>query len=249
MDASTADRYLARIGATRAPASPEALRALQAAHLRTVPFENLSIHLPEPVVLTQPELVEKIVGRRRGGFCYELNGLFAALLRALGYRVTLLQARVPSNQGPAIPFDHLTLRVDLDEPWLVDVGFGKFAQHPLRLDERGPQQDPDGVYTIADVEYGDLFVRREDEPEFIIDRRPRDIAEFAPTCWWHTTSPKSHFTKSPVCSMPVDDGRVTLKGRTLIRTTGGERTERELTEGEARAAYRDIFGFELSRIP
>lgn len=249
MDAPTADRYLARIGATRAPAGVEALRALQVAHLHAVPFENLSIHLPEPVVLTQPALVEKIVDRRRGGFCYELNGLFAALLRALGYRVTLLQARVPSNRGPAIPFDHLTLRVDLDEPWLVDVGFGKFAQHPLRLDERGPQRDPDGVYTVSEVEYGDLEVRREGEPEFIVDPRPRDIAEFVPTCWWHTTSPKSHFTKNPVCSMPDGDGRVTLKGRTLIRTKGDDRTERELTEDEARAAYQEIFGFELSRIP
>ncbi|HEY1176745.1 MAG TPA: arylamine N-acetyltransferase [Phytomonospora sp.] len=246
MDAPTADRYLARIGATREAPSPDALRALQRAHLHTVPFENLSIHLPEPVDLAEPALVGKIVDRRRGGFCYELNGLFAALLRHLGYRVTHLQART-SPQG--FPFDHLTLRVDLDEPWLVDVGFGTFAHHPLRIDSREPQHDPDGVYTVSDADHGDFAVRKAGELEFIADRRPRALAEFVPTCWWHTTSPKSHFTKNPVCSMPVDGGRVTLKGRTLIRTSGDARTEETLTDSDVLAACRDIFGFELSRMP
>ncbi|MEV0647611.1 arylamine N-acetyltransferase [Phytomonospora sp. NPDC050363] len=251
MDAATADRYLARIGAARAPhRSPEALRDLQVAHLHTVPFENLSIHLGEPVDLDEDALVDKIVTRRRGGFCYELNGLFAALLRSLGYRVTLMQARVPGNNGPAIPFDHLTLRVDLDEPWLVDVGFGKFTQHPLRIDERGEQVDPDGAYTVAEVEYGDFEVRREGACEFIVDPRPRKIAEFVPTCWWHQTSPKSHFTKGDVCSMPVDGGRVTLRKGQLIRTAGDERTV-ETFDGDAEllAAYRSIFGIELPRLP
>src|SRR6266436_9958960 len=92
--------YLQRLSYTGAIApSAETLRLLQLAHLRAVPFENLSIHSGEPVVLDDRALFEKIVGRRRGGFCYELNGLFAALLRALGFQVTTLSAGVAHAGG------------------------------------------------------------------------------------------------------------------------------------------------------
>src|SRR5271154_1096827 len=123
LDDGWTDDYLARLGLKRpASADLEALRQLQRAHLLAVPFENLSIHLGEPIVLDQAALVAKVVQRRRGGFCYELNGAFAALLTALGYRVSMLSARVFGAGGlPSPPFDHLTLRVDLTEPWLVDV--------------------------------------------------------------------------------------------------------------------------------
>jgi N-hydroxyarylamine O-acetyltransferase len=121
--------YLARIGVTRpVSADLQALRDLQAAHLLAVPFENLSIHLGEPIVLDQAALVTKVARMRRGGFCYELNGAFAGLLTALGFRVSLLSARVFGEGGqPGPPFDHMTLRVDLAEPWLADVRFGPFA--------------------------------------------------------------------------------------------------------------------------
>src|SRR5918995_2554428 len=110
------DAYLERID-YRGPLAPtaETLRRLHVAHLLAVPFENLSIHAGEPVVLDDEALFEKIVARRRGGFCYELNGLFAWLLRALGFRVTMLSARVV-NRGVVGPeYDHLTLQVDLAE--------------------------------------------------------------------------------------------------------------------------------------
>src|SRR3569833_2383178 len=94
------DAYLERIGAARSPG----LAALHRLHQTAVPFENLSIHLGEPVPLTPEDLYDKIVSRRRGGFCYELNGLFALLLENLGHEVTRLAARVAG--GP--PFDHLT---------------------------------------------------------------------------------------------------------------------------------------------
>src|ERR1043166_8591573 len=130
--------YLDRIN-YRGPLNVDAetLRQLQVAHLRSVPFENLSIHAHEPIVLDDESLYDKIVERRRGGFCYELNGLFAALLTALGHRVELLSARVWGGGGYGPPFDHMALRVDGD--FLVDVGFGRFAEFPLRLDDRGDQ--------------------------------------------------------------------------------------------------------------
>ena len=103
MTDSWVDAYLDRIGAER-PARPdgEALRDLHVRHLRTVPFENLSIHLGEDIVLDEDRLVAKVVDRRRGGFCYELGGAFGALLTALGYEVTPLAARVFGDGGPGM---------------------------------------------------------------------------------------------------------------------------------------------------
>ncbi|MBO1413971.1 arylamine N-acetyltransferase [Streptomyces sp. FH025] len=232
--------------------SPEALARLQLAHLRTVPFENLSIHLGEPVVLDPRALLAKVVTRRRGGFCYELNGAFAELLTSLGYRVSLLAGRVYDGERPGPPFDHLALRVDLDEPWLVDVGFGRFSRHPLRLDERGEQHDAHGTFTIAPVGgHGDLDVLMNGEPQYRLGLRPYERDDFRPTCWWQTTSPDSHFTRSTTCSMlTADGGRVTLSGNRLITTTpAGERTESTLTDDEALAAYHTHFGIRLDRLP
>src|ERR1051325_2140988 len=105
MDHTQAAAYLARIGAEPGPATAETLHALQLAHLTTVPFENLSIHLGEPIPLTEDALYDKIVERRRGGFCYEVNGLFAALLTHLGYSLTMHEVRVYWNGrvGAAVP--------------------------------------------------------------------------------------------------------------------------------------------------
>lgn len=252
MDESRITRYLDRLGVAR-PAEPDvqSLRALQLAHLRAVPFESLSIHLGEPISLGSDALFDKVVDRRRGGFCYELNGLFAELLTALGYRVTLLAARVFNGGVPGPLFDHLALRVDLDEPWLVDVGFGDFADEPLRLDERAEQRDGGGVFQIglAPGGHGDLDITHNGDPAYRLTARPYELADFVPTCWWQATSPQSHFTRSPVCSMRTARGRITLRDRKLIHTVDGERTERVLEETELLPAYLDHFGITLDRIP
>lgn len=251
MDDATARAYLERIGAGRPAAlTPAALATLMQAHLATVPFENLSIHLGEPVDLAEDALTEKIVARRRGGFCYELNGAFAALLRHLGFEVTLLAARVHTPDGLGPPFDHLTLRVDLDEPWLVDVGFGRFVASPVPLQVGTSHSDPAGDVRFVEAPYGDLDVVLDDQPQFRMDTRPRELSEFVTTCWWHQTSPKSHFTRSLTCSLPTAHGRVTLSDRLLITTTDGVRTETRLgSDDEVLAAYRTHFGFELVRLP
>ncbi|GAA3240658.1 arylamine N-acetyltransferase family protein [Actinocorallia longicatena] len=251
MDTSRAGRYLARIGA-EAPAAPDlaGLTALQHAHLTTVPFENLSIHLGEDIVLTEDALFEKIVTGRRGGFCYELNGLFGALLTALGYRVELLSCRVFGRDGvPGTPFAHLTLRVELDRLYLVDVGFGSFSDAPLRLDLRTPQDDPAGVFTVE--ESGEfLNVLENGTPGYQIDPRPYALSDFVPHCWWHRTSPDSHFTQSLTCSIRTADGRTTLSGDRLITTAGGERSERTLPAPEiVLAAYESHFGLTFDEVP
>jgi arylamine N-acetyltransferase len=146
--------YLRRINyaGTAAP-TPETLREVHRAHLFAVPFENLDIHIGRKIVCDEDTFLHKIVNERRGGFCYELNGAFAALLRALGFQVTLLSARVARSDGSDSPeFDHLTLRVDLDEPWLVDVGFGDSFLEPLRLEASVGQPQIGRIYRVQEVE-------------------------------------------------------------------------------------------------
>jgi N-hydroxyarylamine O-acetyltransferase len=254
MDFAETDAYLRRIDAVR-PAAPttQALHDVHLAHLLAVPFENLSIHLGEDIELTEEALAAKVVGARRGGFCYELNGAFAALLTALGFEVTLLQARVYDPSGrPGIPYDHLALRVLTCDggDWIADVGFGTHSTFPLAFGERGDQSDPGGTFRVAETPEGDLDVLRDGKPQYVMDLRPRALDDFTSGAWWHRTSPRSHFTKSLVCSLLTETGRITLSGRTLTTTKGGERHIAELaTDADVLDAYATHFGIALKQVP
>jgi N-hydroxyarylamine O-acetyltransferase len=247
--------YLARIGVPRPPAlDAGALRDLHRAHLVAVPFENLSIHLGEPISLDQADLIDKIVGRGRGGFCYELNGAFAGLLEGLDARVSRVSARTYGNDGGlGPPFDHLALVVRLPDgtgPWLTDVGFGSHSTYPLLADARAEQADPGGRFLLADTPDGDIHVVKDGQPQYLLELRERALDDFVATCWWQQTSPRSHFTKSVICSRLTEDGRISISGRTLIRTVGGQRIEENLPDDQAvLAAYREHFGIELNRVP
>jgi N-hydroxyarylamine O-acetyltransferase len=216
--------------------SAETLKRLQVAHLYAVPFENLSIHSSEAIVLDDDLLFDKIVRRRRGGFCYELNGLFAALLKSLGFPVTKLSAEVANPNGDfSQPFDHMTLLVTLDERWLVDVGFGDSFLEPLRLTENTEQ--PQGRRTYRIDRNGEYFVMLqriagEDwTPQYRFTLEPHEYADYEKMCRYHQTSPESHFTQKRVCSLATPEGRLTLTGMRLITTTlTGERSEQELDD-------------------
>lgn len=227
----------------------ETLRGLQVAHLLTVPFENLSIHAGQPIILDDDALFRKIVERRRGGFCYECNGLFAALLRAIGFDVKMLSAEVArAGGGFTQPFAHMTLMVRLDERWLVDVGFGESFLEPLLLDERGDQQQGNHAYRIVpDDGYLNLLSNDGDgwKPEYRFTLQPYQYEDFNPMCHYQQTSPDSHFTHGRICSRAVENGgRITLSDMRLILTSReGERQERTLqSDDEYRRALREEFG-------
>jgi N-hydroxyarylamine O-acetyltransferase len=225
----------------------ETLRRLQLAHLLSVPFENLSIHWKEPIVLDDEALFEKIVTRRRGGFCYELNGLFAALLRDLGFDVVMLSAEVANAEGEFGPdYDHMALLVRLDERYLVDVGFGDSFREPLVLDERAEQQEGERAYRIDETGDRLTLLQRDEGGEWKAQYRftlqPHAYADYAGMCRYHQTSPESHFTQRRVCSLATEEGRITLSERRLITTRGGKRDERELSgEEEYAKALREHF--------
>jgi N-hydroxyarylamine O-acetyltransferase len=254
MDERTLTAYLHRIGVQRPQILDEtALAGLHRAHLMTVPFENLSIHLGEPISLAGHDLISKIVTSRRGGFCYELNGAFALLLEALGADVVRLAARVYGDGGLGPPFDHLALAVRLpggNGRWLADVGFGSHTIYPLRHESRHEQDDPGGRFVLVDAESGDVDVLRDGQPQYRIEPRARALADFVPTCWWQQTSPQSHFTRHTICSRLTPAGRISLSGRALITTSDGVRSEQHLGTDEAvLAAYRDHFGITLHQVP
>jgi N-hydroxyarylamine O-acetyltransferase len=244
-----ADAYLDRIGLDRRPGTGSVdLDELHRRHLQRVPFENLSIHLGEPIQLDVDALFDKIVARRRGGFCYELNGLFAALLRTLGHRVDLLAASVHTPEGLSPPFDHVALRVG---GRLVDVGFGRHSARTLVIDTTADQVDPHGTFRVVPVDGGDLDVLQDGEPQYRLEARSRRLSECAPTCWWQQSWPGSHFRNGPVCSIATESGgQLTLAGRRLTRTEDGVRTETDLGDDrEVLDAYRDLFGVTLDRVP
>ena len=228
------DAYLARISVDAdrdLTPTIEDLRMLQTRHLLSVPFENLDIHWKRPIVLEIDRFYEKIVGERRGGFCYELNGLFNDLLRSLGFNTRLVSARVfGGERGFGPEFDHAGIIVTIGElEYLADVGFGDFAAEPLRLIADIEQPDREGHFVIRRAEFGVLEAAKKIDgdlvPEYRFEPIGRDLSEFAEMCDFQQHSPKSHFTKGKLCSMLTGDGRKTLTDTKFVVTANGERSE------------------------
>ena len=234
----------------------EALRRLQVAHLLAVPFENLSIHAGEPIVLDDEALFRKIVSGRRGGFCYELNGLFAALLRALGFEVAMLSAQVADSEGNfSLDFDHMALMVTIDEPWLVDVGFGDSFVEPLLLNERDSQVQGDRAYRVVVdgerlvvMQRNNLDTSEEWKPQYRFTPKPYQYSDYAEMCKYHQTSRHSHFTRARICSRLTPRGRITLSDMRFITTEGATRRERPVaTQEEYADILREQFGIVMKR--
>lgn len=252
-----ADAYLDRIAfaGSREPTS-ETLRSLQRAHLLAVPFENLDIN-PEgvPIALDVDALFDKVVRRRRGGFCYELNGLFAVLLEELGFDVTRVSGRVNCGDGDFGPeFDHLALIVQTESRFLADVGFGDFALEPIDLSLDGAQSPGAGgkifrVDRIADNAWLTRESTRDDDwtDGYRFDLTPRTLPDFSAQCRWFETAGESHFRRRRVCSIATVDGRITLRDAELIVTRGGTREIAPISgEREWAAALERWFGIRLS---
>jgi N-hydroxyarylamine O-acetyltransferase len=246
--------YLERIN-YQGPLAPtaETLRQLQLAHLLTVPFENLSIHAGQPIVLEDEALFTKIVEQRRGGFCYEANGLFAALLCALGFDVTMLSAAVAHGGGGFGPdFDHMALMITLERRWLVDVGFGDSFREPLVLEEPAEQIQGTRAYRILPDGPYLLLQQRIDghewEAQYRFTLQPHEYADFGEMCRYHQTSPQSHFTQSRICSRATAEGRVTLSETQLITTSERNERQEQLLSGpeEYASILREHFGIVMT---
>lgn len=234
------EKYLRRIGIENfdIPANAESLKFLQKQHLLNVPFENLDIHWKRPILLDAGRFYKKIVEEKRGGFCYELNGLFNELLRNSGFQTRLVSARVSDGKGKfSNEYDHLAIIVKIGEAeFLADVGFGAFTAEPLRVVADLEQNDVTGVFVVRRFDEDYLEVVKKDganwNSEYIFKPLGRDLAEFAEMCNFHQTSPESHFTQGKVCSLMLENGRKTLTDKKFIETKRGVKNETEINSEE-----------------
>lgn len=243
--------YLNRIGfETNVAPTLNNLNALQKAHLLHIPFENLDIHSNTEIVLDTERIYTKIVERKRGGFCYELNGLFYELLKAIGFDVSMISARVydKKKQSYGQEYDHLALWVALEgQHYLVDVGFGEFVFQPLRFSLNEKQIDARGTFCID--QYDDEYYRvskLEDTsllPQYIFTTQKRDYAEFEAMSHYHQTSADSHFTHKKFVGIPIADGRITLVGNQFKIMKGSRVEQRPVSDEEFDDLLVEHFNF------
>ena len=224
------------------------LNRLHSSHLYNIPFENLDIHRRKEILLNESSLEEKIISGNRGGYCYELNGMFYLLLKELGFQVKMISARVNDGKGGWGPeFDHLALIVELEDLRLADVGFGDNFIEPLKFEPDIIQKDLNGFYKIEkfDEEYYKLMRSpdgKEFSDEYIFTLKDRKWEDFREMNIYHQTSPDSHFTKNMVCTIAKPDGRITLTNSKQIVTKNGSRQETEIKdEKEFRSKLFEYF--------
>ncbi len=248
--------YLNRVNYSKPiRADLETLFGLQVAHLQNIPFENLDIRLGRKIDLNEFALWDKMIIHKRGGFCYELNGLFAWLLKQIGFQVAYLNARDyhEEDQTFGIDFDHLTLMVNVPNEstrWLVDVGWGDTFTHPLNIDD--PHEQVQGLrgYWVEPFRNGyQIWQRNYDgsrERHYFFDLLPHRFPdEYLEACTYHQSSPKSIFTQNKIISRLTEDGRISLDNDKLIITSNGKRAAQGVTEDEQTTLLKKYFGVKL----
>lgn len=248
------ERYLARIDTVAPPtADLAALTALMHAHLVAVPFENLDVFHQQPVSTGLDWSVPKIVERRRGGWCFELNGAFGALLRSLGFDVRYLGAAV-LLAGPNSTLDHLCLEVRLDQPYLVDVGFGDTFIRPLELNSALEQDGGNGIYQFIASPIGTTLARLDDgvpTASYRFKRVSHELADFAAASEALAADVGGPFRRGPVVTRLLDASgdRVTLSSERLVIRRGGAQTVTEVDDTDWWATAASWFGAPFGSAP
>jgi N-hydroxyarylamine O-acetyltransferase len=244
------DRYLDRLGyevAVRPDVST--LKALHRAHVETIPFENLDVQLGRRVTRDRQAIFDKLVTRRRGGWCFEMNGLFADMLKEIGFRVRRLAGGVDrASRGDGAIGNHLTLVVDLERPWLVDVGFGNGLIEAVPLSEGsitvGPKvlrltRPGGGWFRLSDDNAG-AHSSYDFHPD-LADPLLLDAASAR-----LQTDPASPFVENTTAMRWRDDVHHALRGRVLT-VTSRIGVDKRLIGGPSEyvSTLRDVFALEI----
>jgi arylamine N-acetyltransferase len=259
-DAVDVAAYCDRIG-YRGAAEPtvETVHALVAAHNGAIPFENLDPLLGIPVAdLSAGALIDKLVHRRRGGYCYEHNGLMGYVLEELGFGVERLAGRVvwlhPDGPLPAQTHQVLSVTVPgVDGPLLVDVGFGgQTLTSPIRLQPGPVQETRHEPYRIRDR--GERYqleaeISGEWQPLYMLNTRPQPRIDLEVGSWYVSTHPDSFFVTGLTAALVADDARWNLRGRHLaIHRAGNTERIRFDTAADVLDALADRFGIDLADV-
>jgi N-hydroxyarylamine O-acetyltransferase len=244
------DAYLERVGLRAAPApGEEGLRALHRAQFFGIPFENLDIHLGRGIDLAPAAVFAKLVTGRRGGYCFELNGLLDRALAACGFPTRPLLARVHLGGEPSAR-THLLCLVTLDgREWIADAGFGGGGpRRPLPLEEGAAFDDGVQACRLTRVEPWGWVLQTRDKGEwrdsYSFDRgvaTPRDIQLGN---WFTSTSPDTHFTRVRTVSRPTATGRIGLRDREWTAVVDGREESRTVEPAEYMSLLADRFGID-----
>lgn len=245
-------RYCARIG-YRGPldGSLDTLANLIEHHLAAIPFENIDVLLARPVDISAAAIEGKLVGRGRGGYCFEHNRLFKRVLVTLGFEVENLAARVlwgRHESDPPRPRTHMALRAIVEgEPWLVDVGFGgSVPVRPLRFAETGPQPTPHETFRLERQCGGVIVALQAGEvwrALYELSEAPLLDVDYEPLNWYTSAHPASPFKQHLMVARVTPEARFSLMdARLTIRHRDGTHDQRMLKPDELEATLADIFG-------
>jgi len=248
------EAYLARLDLLVEPPTLKYLKKLHKQHLLNIPFENLDIHYHKRIELKIETIFHKIMNNR-GGFCYELNGIFLHLLKALGFNCWYASSEIRKEEGWSVDFDHIIIIVAMDDAhYLVDVGFGDLFIQPQKIIETIPQVDYTRYFRF-DKDPDDRWVLKRSKdnsqyhPEYRFVLEEKGFIQFLARCNYHQESPKSHFTKNKIISQLFSNGRITLTSRKLKPSLNGEVKEIELTnEDEFLANLENHFGIDSKKL-
>lgn len=250
-------QYFQRVG-YQAETSPglDTLNQLHRAHVTHIPFENLDIHYQQWISLDADKFYAKIVEHKRGGFCYELNGLFYEALQDLGFEAYFIACSVfiqPLQKfGPY--FAHVAIVVEHDnEQWLVDVGFGSSFPEPLKIAFDAPQKQDGVIYSMRKINDTEISLDRSFDdgqtftPMYKFTMKPRKLSDFQEMCEFHQTSDQSPLFQKKLCSIATANGRITLTPNHLIITENEKRTEVEVKdERDFQQKLEKYFGFQMT---
>lgn len=250
-----AQPYLDRLQLKKEAVSLPYLRKLHRAHLLHIPFENLDIHYRRKIVLDIGLIYKKVIGEKRGGLCYELNGLFYHLLARLGFEVFLGSASVFDEDSLSEEFDHMIIFVRVeDKTYLCDVGFGSSFTEPRQLTTNVSQLDYTKYYKFETTPDDEWVLKSSDDNsdfksvyQFLI--KPRQLIEFLHRCNYHQESENSKFTRQKLITQLFPEGRVTLTDKKLRVNLYGEVKEKDiLNEDEFLAQLQERFGINTRRL-
>jgi N-hydroxyarylamine O-acetyltransferase len=226
------EEYLSRIKFFgKAKADLNTLNQLHQNHIFHIPFENLDIQSGQKIHLEELKLFNKIIKSKRGGFCYELNYLFLALLLNLGFDAKMISARIFENNEFGPQFDHMAIIVRLgNEEWLADVGFGDLFIKPLKINQKTEQIDGGTTFKISPFSERSYLLSKSEnglefEKKYVFETNEKQLEEFLPQCELKQQSPDSYFVKNKVCTIAQKNGRKTIFNSKYIEKQNGNKTE------------------------
>ncbi|MEM7572146.1 MAG: arylamine N-acetyltransferase [Bacteroidota bacterium] len=207
------------------------LRELHKCHVMSIPFEAIDVYMGRRIELDLESIYHKVINKQRGGYCYELNYLFHKMLSEVGFPNFMISASIFNEDQFGPEFDHMAIIVELEDQWLVDVGFGDLFIEPIKIETQHKQHDKLKIYEIKKIcpneyiLYEYLTIEAKPAVKYNFGIEPREISEFTEQNNWKQTSDESFFVKNRICTLPMEKGRKTIFNDFYKTKSNGESKE------------------------